>query len=90
MRNLKSKYRDQYDWVYPLPGDWHIMKTAAEVIKYVLNDCGFKVLAAKCGHKGDISGRIIVATYEALLQSAVEEYQTVNKDEYKDFWEWVN
>ena len=61
----------------------------------MLNDGGFKVLAAKCGHKGDVSQwqdihNVIVATYEALLQSAVEEYQTVNKDEYKDFWEWVN
>ena len=77
-----SKYPDQYDWVYPVPGDW---KTAAEVIKYVLADGGFKVFAAKCGHKEDISQwqdihNIIVATYEALLQSAVEEYQTVNRD----------
>ena len=38
MKNLKSKYPDQYDWVYPIPGDWHIMKTEAEVIKYVLNN----------------------------------------------------
>ena len=49
MKNLKSKYPDQYDWLYPVPGDWHIMKTAAEVIKYVLNDGGFKVFASKCG-----------------------------------------
>ena len=67
MKNLKSKYRDQYDWVYPVPGDWHTMKMAGEVIKYVLNDEGFKVLAAKCGHKGDISQwqdihNVIVAT----------------------------
>ena len=95
MKNLKSKYPDQYEWVYPIPGDWHIMKTAAEVIKYVLNDGGFKLFAAKCGHKGDISQwqdihNVLVATYEALLQSAVDEYTTVNKDENKNFWEWVN
>ena len=32
IKNLKSKYPDQYKWLYPVPGDWHIMKTAAEVI----------------------------------------------------------
>ena len=30
------------------------MKISADVLKYVLNDGGFKVFAAKCGHKGDI------------------------------------
>ena len=95
MKNLKSKYPDQYDWLYPVPGDWHIMKTAAEVIKYVLNDGGFKVFASKCGHKGDICQwqdihNVLVATYEALLQSAVEEYKAVDTDKNKDFWEWVD
>ena len=89
MKNLKSKYPDQYDWLYPVPGDWHIMKTAAEVIKYVLNDGGFKVFAAKCGHKEDISQwqdihNVLLATYEALIKSAVEEYRTVDKDINKD------
>ena len=36
-------------------GDWHFMKTAAEVLNMVLNDGGFKVFTAKCGHKGDIT-----------------------------------
>ena len=95
MKNLKSKYPDQYEWLYPVPGDWHIMKTAAEVIKYVLNDGGFKVFAAKCGHKGDISQwqdihNILLATYEALMKSAVEEYRIVDENKNKDFWEWLN
>ena len=94
MKNLKSKYPDQFDWLYPVPGDWHIMKTAAEVIKFVLNDGGFKVFAAKCGHKGDITQwqdihNVLLATYEALIKSAVEEYRTVDKDINKDFWEWL-
>ena len=29
MKNLKSKYSDRYEWMYPVPGDWHIMKTSA-------------------------------------------------------------
>ena len=32
MKNLKVKYySDHYDWMYPVPGDWHLMKTAADV-----------------------------------------------------------
>ena len=65
------------------------MKTAAEVLKYVLNDGGFRT---KCGHKGDISQwqdihNVLLATYEAFLTSAVEEYKTIETD--KDFWAWV-
>ena len=55
MKNSKVKYSDHYNWMYPVPGDWHLMKTAAEVIKYVLQDGFIKQFSGKCGHKGDIS-----------------------------------
>ena len=72
-------------YVYPVPRDWRIMKTAAKVIKYVLNDGGFKIFAAKCGHKEDISQwqdihNILLGTYEASMKSAVEEHRIVDKD----------
>ena len=41
MKNLKSKYGESYEWMYPVPGDWHIMKTSADVLKYILLDGGF-------------------------------------------------
>ena len=92
MKNLKVKYGDHYDWLYPVPGDWHIMKTAAEVVKYVLSDGGFKVFAAKCGHKGDITQwqdihNVLTACHEALVKAAVEEYK--KGDASRDFWVWV-
>ena len=40
MKNLEVKYSDHYEWMYPVPGKWHIMNTAAEVIKYVIYDGG--------------------------------------------------
>ena len=56
---MKNKYPDQYDWLYPIPGDWHIMKTAADVIKNVLYDGGFKVLLPNVATKVTLaSGRI--------------------------------
>ena len=98
MKNLKVKYGDHYEWLYPVPGDWHVMKTAAEVIKHILQDGGFKQFSAKCGHKGDISQwqdihNVLTACHEALLRLAMEEYQTVKQgDPYtaKEFWVWVD
>ena len=62
-----------------------MMKIAAKVIKYILNDRRFKVFVAKCGHKGDISQwqeihSVLLARHEALIKSSVEGYRTVDKD----------
>ena len=95
MNKLKQKYTDRYDWVYPVPGDWHIMKTASEVLKNVLMDGGFKVLAAKCGHKGDVTQwqdihNVLAASHEAILRSAVDEFLLLDKgDTAEAFWTWV-
>lgn len=51
IRNLKTKHPSCFDWAYPVPGDWHFMKTLAEVLKAVLWDGGLCQLAAKCGMK---------------------------------------
>ena len=72
--------------MYHVLGDWHIMKTASEVLKYVLADGGFKVFAAKCGHKGDICQwqdihNVLAATHQAMLRSAVEEFTLLGKGE---------
>ena len=55
MKYLKIKYPGHYDWIYPVPGDWHILKTASEVIKHVLQSGGFGEFSKVCGHKGEIS-----------------------------------
>ena len=71
------------------------MKTAAEVFKCVLSDGGFKVFAAKCGHKGDVSQwqdmhNILLASYEVLLKSAIQEFRTARREEkQEDFWTWI-
>ena len=95
MQKLKQKYTDRYQWVYPVPGDWHIMKTASEVLKDVLGDGGFKVFAAKCGHKGDICQwkdihNVLAASHEAILRSSVDEFLSLDKgDTAEAFWAWV-
>ncbi len=80
MINLKIRYQGRYDWLYPVPGDWHIMKNSAEVIRNVILDGGYSEFAKMCGHKGkeikqwqDIHN-ILIAIYEALLKDSVSRY----------------
>lgn len=95
MKNLKGKYSDHYEWMYPVPGDWHIMKTSADVIKHVLGDGGFKEFAKQCGHKGDVTQwqdihNIIVACYESLTIAAITEYSKLGMENTPEkFWQWL-
>ena len=52
MKNLKLKYGGRYDWMYPVPGDWHIMKTCSEVLKNVLADGGLRCLQQSVVRRG--------------------------------------
>ena len=82
--------------MYPVCGDWHIMKTSAEVLKHILSDGGFKVFAKQCGHRGDVTQwkdihNIIVACFEALTREAVMEYTKLGRENTSDkFWQWLD
>ena len=51
MKNLKLKYPHHYEWLYPVPGDWHVMKTATELNMY-LQMVGLKCLLTSVATKG--------------------------------------
>ena len=36
MKNLKRKDLDTFEWLFPVPGDWHFIKTVSEVLKSVM------------------------------------------------------
>ena len=85
MKSLKNKYSDHYEWMYPVPGDWHIMKTSADVLKHILADGGFKVFAKQCGHKGDVTQwqdihNILVVCHESLSRAAILEYSNLGRE----------
>ena len=66
---LCMKYSRWVMWlVIPCEGDWHLMKTAAEVFKHVIADGGFKIFASKyVAIKGTLTnGRTCTECYEAL------------------------
>ncbi len=104
MINLKVKYPGHYDWIYAVPGDWHIMKNTAEVFKAVLLDGGgVSVFARMCGHKGDVKQwqdihNVLVTMYEAKMKYAVTQFckfKRINPDDISDakvvdsFWTWL-
>lgn len=51
MLNIKGKNSDTFDWLYPIPGDWHLLKLTAEQLRDIMWDGGLKEFAAKCGYK---------------------------------------
>ena len=105
MCNLKAKYSGRFDWVYAIPGDWHIMKNTADLLKSILLNGGFTCFASKCGHKGDITQwqdihNVLVAVYEAMLKAAMlqyckaKSYSTAAESSAHDsladgFWIWI-
>ena len=82
--------------MYPVPGDLHIMKTSAEVLKHILADGGFKIFAKQCGHKGDVTQwqdihNILVAFHESLTRAAILEFSKLGRENTPDnFWQWLN
>ena len=103
MSNLKIKYPGHYDWVYTVPGDWHVMKNSAEVLKHILQDGGYASFSRKCGHKGDIAQwkdiqNVLVALCEATMKCAIIKNCNLNNlnvpgitdDKIPDeFWTWI-
>ena len=92
MKHFKIKYPVHYDWIYPVPGDWHILKTASEVIKHVLQNGGFGEFSKVCGHKGELSQwkdihNIILALYEAVQDFTTDHVAC--EQNYERFWKQI-
>lgn len=47
-------YPEKFALMMPMPGDWHLMKLAAETLKGLLWDGGLHDIAKMCGHHKDI------------------------------------
>ena len=55
VQNLVIKFPSSFNWILPMPGDWHMLKLAGETIKDMLWEGGFQDMANSCGHKKDIT-----------------------------------
>lgn len=80
LKNLKAKHPAEFAWIFPVPGDWHLVKTMSEVIKNLLWEGGFHEIAVKCGLKGEVTKwqdihRILVPILEGLLRTFLKQVQ---------------
>ena len=50
LKNLIKKYPSTFSWIIPVPGDWHLLKCAAETIKDMLWDGGMSDLCKEVKH----------------------------------------
>ena len=91
MSNLKLKYPGCFNWVYPVPGDWHIMKNCWSII---LNG-GFACFVRKCGHKSEVTQwqdihQVLTAMYEAITKLQYCKSNNINtqflNDQLSCFW----
>ena len=93
VKKLKHSHPDLFDWIQPYPGDWHLMKLAAETLRNVIKDGGLGDLARECGYKKDLHQwkdihRLILALYESLLHESLAEWKEMKNLEnvsYDDF-----
>ena len=86
MKKLKRKHPGHLAWVSIIPGDWHLMKLTAEVLRDLLWDGGLKEFAYECGYKKQPTqwqeiNLLLIATYIALLRKAACVYSsTIQKE----------
>ena len=54
-KDLQNQYPLKYKWFCAVPGDSHLLKLTAELLKRIIWDGGFKQMCIECGHKKGIT-----------------------------------
>ena len=97
VKDLQTKFPLKYKWYYAAPGDWHLLKLTAELIKSIMWDGGFKEMCIECGHKKDLTQwqdihLMLSALHKVLLRKCTNEYEKRIKAEERNittFWKFV-
>ena len=92
VKNLIKKFPTTFSWIIPVPGDWHLLKNAAETLRDLLWDGGLHDLAKACGHHKDICQwkdihNMLCGVHEGLLHEALSYHNGLT--ESKSFCEWI-
>ena len=93
VKNLLKKFPSTFSWIVPVPGDWHLLKNAAETLRDLLWDGGLNELAKACGHHKDICQwkdihNVLCGVHEGLLHEALLAYNGITSR--TSFWEWID
>ena len=96
-KDLQANFPLKYNWFYAVPGDWHLLKLTAELIKSIIWDGGFKEMCVECGHKKELNQWqdihiMLSALHEVLLRKCTIKYEKRypkrERNENK-FWDFV-
>ena len=68
LRCIKAEYKEEMDWLFIFPGDWHILKNYQEVLLKVYFDAGLKDLAKTSGYNPNSIGTNFKRTHHFLLE----------------------
>ena len=76
VKNLMKKFPNTFDWIIPVPGDWHLLKNAAETLRDMLWDGGLRILSNACGHLKEINQwkdihNVLTGLHESLLNESM-------------------
>ena len=79
-KTLLKKYPNEFDWVILYPGDWHMLKLAAETIRDMIWDGGLQFLAKNCKftkevHQWKDIHNLLTSLHECLARKLVIAYQ---------------
>ena len=93
--NLVLKYPDTYEWIIPMPGDWHLLKLAAETLRDVLWDGGMHDLAKLCNHHKELNRwrdvhDVLLAIHECLMMELVAKWNQQGEEGQQPFEEFVD
>lgn len=50
LQSLKCEYGDEFQWLIPFPGDWHLLMNYQSALMKPYFDAGLKALAKACGY----------------------------------------
>jgi hypothetical protein len=78
MKNLKIKYPRTFSWLIAMPGDWHLLKCAAETLRDMLWEGGLQHCAKSCKYMKEVNQwkdlhSILTALHEALIHEAIAD-----------------
>ena len=88
MHDIKKEHEQDFKWLIPYPGDFHILLNYQKVLMKVYWDAGFKQLASASGFKGATltslqscsnftnTTRFIFQVWEALYRHMYLQYKT--------------
>ena len=83
IQSLKHEYPEEFHWVLPYPGDWHLLRNFQQVLMKAYYDAGLREIAQTAGYPAAAiqscsqfkrTHHFILEAWEALYRVIIEEF----------------